>query len=888
MGVVYRARDRQLGRDIALKLVHTDDDPDETLAARLLREAQALAQLSHPNVVAVYDVGRTEGGVFFAMELVTGETGDSWLRERRPWQQVGRVFCDAARGLAAAHDVGLVHRDFKPSNVILGTDGRTRVLDFGLARAAGAGSTPNLSDSADVDSDDAATRRLEDIEPAASMRSLLDVALTRDGAIVGTPQYMAPEQFRGSAYDARTDQFSFCIALYKALYGVRPFEGKTFGELKRNVLAGKMRPLPDSDVPGWIRDCVLRGLSVDPEDRWRTMDPIIEILSRDPGARRRRVALAAAAVVLVGAGGVATWMVARRDPGAMCRSSARELAGVWDAPRKASLATAFEKIGKSSTLPAVERALDAYTTRWAAMRTQACEATHVDGTQSERLLDLRMACLNRRLHDVSAVVDILAAPDADVVARAPELASELPPLELCADTDALSAPVPRPTDPALAARVDKAQRTLATVNALEDAGRYADAQTQLAPLRTEATALGWRPLEGEVLLAAARLAELTGAYQDADKLFKDAAVAAEAGRDDATAALARNGLVWVTGERLGHYDEAQELAREAEAKVERLGKSGELIRADLDAKMSALLVEQARYAEAEQRSKHALEIRQRDLPPDDPAIASALGDLADVLAETSRWDDAIPYYRKALAIAEHALGPDHSYVASLRINLASALRYKNDLTGSLAELAKARTITERALGPDHPQLATIALDTGSALLATNRPAEALAEFERARDLWTHALGADHPNVGTAEYKIGEVALAQNHPDDAIRSFQRALDIWQTKLDPDHPSLASALDGLARAQLARKQPAAALAFYERTLALLEKNLGHDAADLADPLAGVATCQLALGKPTLALPPLERALALTEHGTDAAELAKVRALLDQAHAATRRGQ
>jgi tetratricopeptide (TPR) repeat protein len=885
MGVVYRARDRQLGRDIALKLVHTDDDPEETLAARLLREAQALAQLSHPNVVAVYDVGRTEGGVFFAMELVTGETGDRWLRVRRPWPEVVRVFCDAARGLAAAHAVGLVHRDFKPSNVILGADGRTRVLDFGLARAAGGSAPPSLSDSADVDSDDQATRRLEDLEPAASVRSLLDVALTRDGAIVGTPQYMAPEQFRGSAYDARTDQFSFCIALYKALYGARPFEGKTFGELKRNVLGGKLRPVPDSDVPGWVRDCVRRGLSVKPEDRWPSMEPIIEILSRDPRARRRQVALAAAAVVLVGAGGVAAWAVARRDPGAMCRTSERELAGVWDPARKAALASAFEHTGKPvahDALAAVDRALDAYTARWTAMRTEACEATHVDGTQSDHLLDLRIACLNRRLHDVRAVVDILTAADADVVARAPELASQLPPLEPCADTEALGAAVPRPTERALASRVDRAQRTLAIVNALEDAGRYADAQAQLAPLRTEATALGWRPLEGEVLLAAARVAELTGAYQDALKLFKDAAVAAEAGRDDATAALARNGLVWVTGERLGRYDEAQDLAREAEAKVERLGKSGELIRADLDAKMSALLVEQARYAEAEQRSQHVLEIRQRILRPDDPRIASALGDLADVLAGTSRFDDAIPYYRKALSIDEHALGPDHSHVATLRINLASALRYKGDVAGALAELAKARTITERALGPDHPQLATIALDIGSALLDDHKPAEALVELERARDLWTRALGADHPNVGTAEYRIGEVALAQGHPDDAIRSFQRALDIWQTKLGPDHPSLASALDGLARAQLARKRPAAALAFYERALALLEKNLGKDNEELAGALAGIGACQLALGKPRLAIAPLERAVALREHGTNAAELAKVRALLDQAHA------
>src|SRR3569623_3786089 len=129
---------------------------------------------------------------------------------------------------------------------------------------------------------------------------MLDIALPREGAIVGTPQYMAPEQFSGEAYDARTDQFSFCVALYKALYGRRPFEGKTFGELRENIVAGNLRPPPDSDVPAYIRDLVLRGLALDPGKRWPSLAPLIAALARDPAARKKRIALALTAAVLVG------------------------------------------------------------------------------------------------------------------------------------------------------------------------------------------------------------------------------------------------------------------------------------------------------------------------------------------------------------------------------------------------------------------------------------------------------------------------------------------------------------------------------------------------------------------------------------------------------------
>ena len=869
MGVVYRAHDKQLGRDVAIKLVLTTDDPDETHAARLMREAQALAQLSHPNVVAVYDVGRAEGGVFVAMELIAGVPGNKWLEAKRSWREIVRVFRDAARGLAAAHARGLVHRDFKPANLMIGEDGRVRVLDFGLARTAVIGVTTGEM---------AALPVADDTPPSADRSaSLLDVALTQVGALVGTPPYMAPEQHQRGTCDARSDQFSFCVALYRALYGQRPFDGKTYGELKGNVLAGRVRPPPaGTDVPAWVHAIVLRGLAVEPDARWPAMDDVIAALGRDPDARRRRALVGAGAALLAIGAGVVTWRVERRDPAAVCRDGEAQLAGVWDGARKAAVASAFEKTGKAyaqGSLAAVTRALDAYTAGWVAMRSEACLATHERGTQSAELLDLRMECLERRLDDMRALVDVLAAADADVVSRAAEAAGGLPPLAGCGDADALRAPVRPPADRATRARVDAAHRTLASVRALWNAGRYADAKAQIAPVLAEAHAIGWRPLEGEALLAQARLADSTGDYPAAEKLYKDAAVAADAGRDDETAALALDGELWVVGERLGRYKEAIDMIGAASAKIERLGRR-DLLQADLDEKVASLLFDQGNYADAEARDRHVLEIRQKILAADDPAIASALGDLGDVATQTGRYAEAIDDYHKAIAVAEKGVGAEHPLCASLRINLSSALRQSGKPADALAELERARTISEHALGPDHEQLGTIALDTGNLLLDQGRIADAATQFRKASDILTRALGADHPNVATAQFHLGEVAFKQGHLDEAIAADQRAIEIWQAKLGPDHPSIAVAVSALGDVAMAQKQPAAALAHYQHALAILEKALGPSHPELGDTLVSIAAAQIALGKPAQATTSLDRALALREAAGDATDLANTR--------------
>jgi serine/threonine protein kinase len=282
MGVVYRADDFGLGRHVALKLLHR---PDDALTDRLVREARAMAQVNHPNVVAVYDVGVADGTTYIAMELVTGTSLRFWQQQAHTVAEIVAAYITAGRGLAAAHAAGIVHRDFKPDNCLVGSDGRIRVTDFGLASArAGDGPRPD------------------------------DLELTASGSVIGTPAYMAPEQFVGGNIDPRTDQFNFCVALYEALYGARPFAGKSFDDLGDSVSAGQVRAAPaGSRVSGALRAIVLRGLSVRPGGRYPTMDHLLAELGRDRARPWRRTATVCAALaVVLGLGLVADLVVRDR------------------------------------------------------------------------------------------------------------------------------------------------------------------------------------------------------------------------------------------------------------------------------------------------------------------------------------------------------------------------------------------------------------------------------------------------------------------------------------------------------------------------------------------------------------------------------------------------
>ena len=295
--MVFAAYDEQLDRKVAVKLLHPRGLEQGMQRQRVLREAQAMARVSHPNVVHVYDVGELGSQIFIAMEYVEGMTLADW-QQKRPgsWREILALYRQAGKGLLAAHQTGLVHRDFKPENVLVDKEGCARVADFGLARLQGE-PTPELRPPA----------------PRIS-QPVLQSPLTATGTLSGTPGYMSPEQFRCEPADSRSDQFSFCVALYEALYHQRPFKGETIAEVAAEVLAGRLLPPPaNSIVPIEIASALARGLAVAPENRFPTLTELLAALNiegeRDPaGGRAARVRLSAIVGIVTIVVGILSWL----------------------------------------------------------------------------------------------------------------------------------------------------------------------------------------------------------------------------------------------------------------------------------------------------------------------------------------------------------------------------------------------------------------------------------------------------------------------------------------------------------------------------------------------------------------------------------------------------
>jgi tetratricopeptide (TPR) repeat protein/tRNA A-37 threonylcarbamoyl transferase component Bud32 len=767
MGVVYAAYDPELDRKIAIKLVRASAVTEAR--DRLLREAQAMARLQHPNVIAVHDVGlHNQGGddeVFIAMELVDGAPLSTLIKEQRPAQEeLLSLFMQAGRGLAAAHAAGIIHRDFKPDNVLVGQDGRVRVLDFGLARAAGEGDekAPPLS--------------LTD-ETEISGRHALATPLTRTGAFMGTPAYMAPEQMLGKATDARTDQFSFCVALYEALYGARPFAGETVMELAHHVLNDDVQPVPkDSQVAARLRAVLLRGLKGKPEERFPSMEALLDALA--PRERPMSpVWWAALGVVLLGAG-VLGFRSARRQP-SVCRGAEGQLASVWDAPRKQAMHAAFSATGKpyaEDAFRGAERALDGYAKAWAEMHTSACEATRLRGEQSEELLDLRMECLGERREEMRALVDLFTRADAQVVEKAVQAASTLGGLDGCANTAVLKAPVRLPSDPAKRARIDELRKRLAMVKALHEAAKYSDGLAIARLISAEARTLGYAPIEAEALLRLGELEWSSGSYQEAETTLFSAAARAMAGRDDAIAASVWTHLTHLVGWEEARPDDALRWAQFAEAAVSRAGT--EELRAKLYVARSSVLLGQRRYEEALDQDRRALAIRQRTLGSEHPEIAQTLGAIGLALNDLGRTEEALATDRQSLAIFERMLGPEHPDVAKALNNLGAALNDQGRYEEALPQFQRALQIFERALGPEHPLVGVLFANVADALAHLHKYDEALVNARRALEIVEKALGPQHPDLGYPLQVIGKALVGSRKPEQAIAPLERALAVWQ--------------------------------------------------------------------------------------------------------------
>ncbi|PCC72615.1 Serine/threonine protein kinase [Nannocystis exedens] len=885
MGVVYAARDDALARKVAIKVLLRGATADPHALRRLAREAQAMARIAHPNVVVVHEVGESDGLLFVAMEMVDGVTLDQWCRPaegpRPDWRARLDVFLQAGRGLAAAHEVGLVHRDFKPSNVLVDARGRARVLDFGLAR---------------IDS--------EVVDAAASIvaRGSFDVELTRSGTMLGTPAYMPPEQFEGRPATAASDQFSFCVALYESLAGVRPFAGRTPYALLQTIRSGQIRPPPrDVEAPAALFTILRRGLSLDPARRWPDMPTLLHALERTvrPRQVRRATVALGIAAALAGGFGIAALSLGGEEP---CAAIPERLVGVADAERRAQVHAALQASGKpyaAALAASVDAALTDYAEAWARVAVDNCEATRVVGDQSESMLDLRAACLDRRLAGLGAVVDQLLTLDPDASQRALDLIDNLEPLAPCSDRERLGAAVPPPTDPDARARLAAAEQDRTSAVAMRAAGRDKEALVVAEASRAAAAAVGFAPALAETALLVSRLEMELGQHENAAAHLAEATTAAAvAGRDDllVDAWLA---AIWQHSVRGASAEVMATLIRTAEVALARARETPRL----------AVLFHST-VAHAYQRQSMS------DKATAHYDAALALLDSPDVseiqrlrvrfnrathLVETDGGELAESTLHAVLADFERLLGVGHPLISNVYYTLANLAEKQGHLERALAEFEKARAIKLAEYGPDHPGTMMTDEQIASVLERLGREDEALARYEdllaraRARhgdrsttvarilnnmvslllqrgalDL-AHArarealaidsalLGEDHADVAIKRVNLAEVLADRGEHDQALAELERAREVFLRTLGPDHEFVAITFSaaGMSLSALGRHQEA--LAAFTRARALLVDKFGADYPDLA-------TLDLAFGEALIAADQVDEGLRRVQDGAD----------------------
>lgn len=750
MGEVLRAYDPKLRREVALKLVRGTIDAEATTLAG---EAQAMAQLSHPNIVAVYDVDSVDDRPFIVMEFVQGTTLQTWLSDDDPdWRSIVTAFVAAGRGLSAAHAAGLVHRDFKPANVMRATTGRIQVMDFGLARA------PDLAT-----------------------------------AIAGTPAYMAPEQHRGESVDARGDQYALCVALFEALAGQRPFSG---GDL----LAAKLTTVPDTkllgrSVPVHIREAIGRGLSADPAQRFVSVDALLAALDDAP-SRRRRALFGVGALAL----GTAVWagLVWQSDRSARraCRAEAETIQTVWNDARRQQLTTVFAASGAHNQAVARDKTvqwLDDHATRWQETTQQSCSVGSGSGSTDPRI----GTCLTRLRGDLDAVVTALLKADAATVQRATKAAARLPAASRCTDPDWLVHQPPAPAQPETVQALAHLHDTRSGAAALSAAGEYDAALVQARVALNEARAIGWAPALADALLSVAALQETGIDYPEARDTAHEAFVVSLGAGYDLGALSAAARLIFVVGYGLSDHDAGLRWSEAGFALADRLGYA-----ADHPGRLALLnntaVVHRMRgaYAEALQMQTSAVQIKRDQLGQRHPALSGTLSNLAVAMLMLGDLDGAAATLREALTIATEALGPNHPDVASIRDKLGSLANERGDFETALDELTAALKISEAALGADHNDVGGLLSNLARVQISLGDPQGALASTGRALAIADHNGVAEHPDTAVTLDNHGLALAAIHERARACSAWERALRIKRASMDEDHPQVLATRQRLA--------------------------------------------------------------------------------------------
>lgn len=750
---VYAAFDPKLQRKVALKLIPAGLYGDAARTdQRVLEEARAVAKVSHPNVIKVHEVDTTdEGDLFLSMELVDGGTLRAWNRRGegdprpRPWKEVVRMYVAAGRGLAAVHEAGFVHRDFKPENVLVGSDGVPRVTDLGLARNELA---------TDVD------------EPPMEGLSDAFVGATRMTALMaaGTPAYMSPEQHLGQGVDGRSDQFSFCAALWEALYGELPFEGVTRGDLRENVLSGRLRnPRQNSRVPNWLRSALERGLCKAPADRWATLGDLLSELRRDRGLSYR-ISIAAAIVgATLGAGYVAGESFQASVPVA-CTVGPERVHTVWNPDRKQAVREGVLKTGlpyARGTSERIDAALTEYVDDWKKSLDAVCDtnASNWDPIRADAV----SRCLLGRLDTLTEMTEVLERANETVTKNAVTAIAQLRTPRSCVDVARRHVVPPGPDQ---IADVREQRLRIAKSRALAVAGEYEGARRELG-FRDRVT---YVPVE-----AAARLEygftanELAQYKQSSTELLAATYLAKGCGEHGiaAEAAVLRLSALNAISVRDAQrwHPVALELAREPTVPA--------VVRANLEAEIGTLQQGLGNHAESIRHLKQALLMKIVLLGPNDQDVGRTLNNLGSALEEYGALEEATGVLQAARANFERSLGELHPFVGITAFNLSETSLRLGEFDRTREFLDDAEEILETSSRDAHFMRWSIATSRSVLALEDGDPTAALRLAESVEEAYTEIDG--DPTVLARALRVkGEAYSTLGEPELALPLLLRAL------------------------------------------------------------------------------------------------------------------
>ncbi|MCB9641628.1 MAG: serine/threonine protein kinase [Myxococcales bacterium] len=807
VGTVYTAYDPDLDRKLAVKLLRLDlhhyQDPVEA-EARIQREARSMARLSHPNVVQVYDTGRFGTQHFIAMEFVAGNTLKRWMQAPRSLKSIIRAFLQAGRGLQAAHEANLIHRDFKPANVLQREDGSFCVVDFGLARG-----NFRQSDNHHV------------ITPSGSYDEIpedyklldLDISLTEPGQVMGTPAYMAPEQLNGQESDERTDQFAFCVSLYEAIYGERPFFGHSLeARTQAHLQVNQSRSKRGFSVPKWLRWILQRGLSPERSSRFPNIRFLLDEI--EDGLRREReqsrwIRMGILWVIL--AASFAAWYLFFPSP-KPCTNIQSFTLPLWNPTVKQELQQAFQQTKLPFATQAWERAVHAiekYDKDWQKQYTEACRATHVYKEQPYEILALRTQCLREHLHQFSSLLKIFRKADTKLVESAVRSIYQLDPIENCKDINTLRRTKTVLLNKEQRQQIQKLYKQLALAKALHDTGKMREGFEAIKELLQQEKKLSYLPIEADALRWKAIFLHFQGQGRKAYDTALQALWKAVRLNDIRLQALIYLELHQLAQD-LARYDEAEQFARYVEALLPLL-KDPSVIRIRLARSRGVMAYYRGQYPQALKMFLQAYEDSNKYLNPAHPQRGHILNALGAAHRKNNRPDLAIDFYQRAIKLTIDAQGPGHPFISSIENNLAN-IYMENQQYGTALRLQRsALRRIEGTVQTTNSLLLYLLGNMGVTYTHLHKWKQARKFLFRSRRLILKLYGKQHPRLASSYSQIGYFYAAQRKYKPAFNNYTKAELIYRKKFKKQgHPILAEVLTGKAEALFFLRQFADSLA------------------------------------------------------------------------------